>query len=205
MTGAGSLLLGVLAAASAAEAHVAIVGMPGLSMLRLVELGGVVDRIALIPDPGPDPVRIVAVLLDGIDVVVVHLGGASVSPSRARAVTARVRAKDAVLVVVDGRWPGTDLWLDARVVGYRGVTAGHGRLRSMEVAVTVGDRARRTRQARLSLESVAGVSRWRDVSTGRRVGAEGGGAERGGAEGGGAERGGVVAVPPAESLIEGAS
>lgn len=164
IAGAGSVLLGVLAAASAADAHVAIVGMPALSMLRLVEMGGVVERIAVIPDPGPDPVRIAAVLLDGIDVVVLNLGGVSVPPTRARAVTARVRAKDALLVVVDGQWPGTDLRLEARVVGYHGLAPGHGRLRSIEVAVTVDGRSRRIAETQLSVESVAGVSRWRDCS-----------------------------------------
>ncbi|WP_066905380.1 hypothetical protein [Millisia brevis] len=166
IAGAGSVLLGVLAAATAADAHVAIVGMPALSMLRLVELGGVVDRIAVIPDPGPDPVRIAAVLLDGIDVVVLHLGGMAVPPTRARAVTARVRAKDALLVVVDGSWPGTDLRLESRVVGYRGVASGHGRLRSIEIAVAVDDRSHRRTESRLSVESLAGEERWRDCSPG---------------------------------------
>lgn len=164
VVGAGSVLLSMIATASAADAHVAVVGMPALSVLGLVEMGGVVERLSVIPDPGSDPIRIAAVLLDGIDVVVLNLGGADVPPSRARAVTARVRAKSAVLLVVDGTWPGVDLRLASRITGYDGLGVGHGRLRSLQVEVSADGRAGRTRRARVCLESVDGVARWRTAA-----------------------------------------
>ncbi len=70
------------------------------------------------------PLAVAAVLLDGLDLVVLSLGGASIPPSRARAVSARTRNNGAVLVVADGSWPTVDLNLDARVAGYRGGLGG---------------------------------------------------------------------------------
>ncbi|WQB72188.1 hypothetical protein SCD75_02690 [Prescottella equi] len=69
-----------------------------------------------------------AVVVDGIDLVLLSLGGTDVPPSRARSVDARVRRNGAVLIVTDGRWPSVDLRLDARVLGYRGLDAGRGRI-----------------------------------------------------------------------------
>ena len=52
-------------------------------------MGADLSRLAVIPDPGADPVEVAAVLMDGMDLVVLGLGGRSVPPTRARAVTAR--------------------------------------------------------------------------------------------------------------------
>lgn len=44
-------------------------------------------------------------LADGVDLVVLSLGGVDVPPSRARAVAARARKNGTILAVTDGRWP----------------------------------------------------------------------------------------------------
>ncbi|QBJ96848.1 hypothetical protein ERC79_13470 [Rhodococcus sp. ABRD24] len=88
------------------------------------------------PNPGPDPVAVAAALVDGVDFVLVSLGGADVSPSRARAVTARARRNGTVLAVINGRWPTVDLQLNARVAGYTGVGKcwGHSGARTEELS-----------------------------------------------------------------------
>lgn len=124
LSGARSLLLRMVAAATAEGGHAAIVGQPDVGLLAAVEMGADLSRVAVIPYPGTDPVEVAAVLLDGLDLVVLALGGRSVPISRARAVTARARQKGCTLLVTGGDWQGASARLDARVCGYEMVGTG---------------------------------------------------------------------------------
>ena len=124
LSGARSLLLSMVAAVTAAGGNAAIVGQPDLGLLAAVEMGADLSRLAVIPDPGTDPVEVAAVLIDGMDLVVLGLGGRRVSLTRARAVVARARLKGCTLLVTDGDWQGAPTRLEARVCGYD-ITAGH--------------------------------------------------------------------------------
>ena len=126
LSGARSLSLSLVAAVTAAGGHVAIVGQPDVGLLAAVEMGADLSRLAVVPDPGGDPVEVAAVLMDGLDLVVLGLRGRSVAPTRARAVTARARQKGCTLLVTDGDWPGASARLDARVCGYEVTGAGSG-------------------------------------------------------------------------------
>ena len=105
-SGARSLLLSMVAAVTAAGGNVAIVGQPDIGLLAAVEMGADLSRLAVIPDPGTDPVEVAAVLIDGMDLVVLGLGGRRVPQTRARAVVARARNKGCTLLVTDGDWQG---------------------------------------------------------------------------------------------------
>ncbi|MCW2553098.1 MAG: hypothetical protein JWR78_2879 [Mycobacterium sp.] len=126
LSGARSLPLRLVAAVTAAGGHVAIVGQPDVGLLAAVEMGADLSRLAVIPDPGADPVEVAAVLMDGLDLVVLGLGGRSVAPTRARAVTARARQKGCTLLVTDGDWHGASARLESRVCGYEVTGAGAG-------------------------------------------------------------------------------
>ncbi|KZS84174.1 hypothetical protein [Mycobacterium persicum] len=123
LSGARSLLLSMVAAVTAAGGNAAIVGQPDIGLLAAVEMGADLSRLAVIPDPGTDPVEVAAVLLDGMDLVVLGLGGCRVTRTRARAVVARARNKGCTLLVTDGDWEGASTRLEARVCGYE-ITAG---------------------------------------------------------------------------------
>ena len=125
LTGARSLSLSMVAAVTAAGGHAAIVGQPDVGLLAAVEMGADLSRLAVIPEPGADPVEVAAVLMDGMDLVVLGLGGRSVPATRARAVVARARQKGCTLLVTGGDWQGASARLEARVSGYE-VTAGSG-------------------------------------------------------------------------------
>ncbi|CRZ15894.1 hypothetical protein [Mycolicibacterium neworleansense] len=134
-SGARSLSLGMVAAVTAAGGHAAIIGQPDVGLLAAVEMGADLSRLAVIPDPGADPVEVAAVLMDGMDLVVLGLGGRSVPPSRARVMVARARQKGCTLLVTDGDWQGASARLEARVCGYEvagsgpdAPTPGHGRI-----------------------------------------------------------------------------
>ncbi|MEW5811433.1 MAG: hypothetical protein AB1925_18485 [Actinomycetota bacterium] len=118
VSGARSLELKIVAAVTAEGGHVAIIGQPDVGLLAAVEMGADLSRIAVIPEPGADPVEVAAVLMDGMDLVVLGLGGRSVPPSRARAVVARARQRGCTLLVTDGAWQGASTRLEATVSGY---------------------------------------------------------------------------------------
>ncbi|MEV0945908.1 hypothetical protein [Rhodococcus sp. NPDC049939] len=165
VSGAASLLLGLVASVTAGGGHVGVIGHPRLGVLAAVEMGARLERLALIPDPGADPVEIAAVLLDGMDLVVLGLGGTSVAPSRARAVVARARSKGSTLVVTDGHWDGAEMRLNARVHGYTGLGNGFqdrecGRLRSLSLVVCARGRSFQPRTTRLDVRSAQGRVEW---------------------------------------------
>ncbi len=143
LSGARSLPLSMVAAVTAEGGHAAIVGQPDVGLLAAVEMGADLSRIAVIPDPGSDPIEVAAVLMDGMDMVVLGLGGRSVPATRARAVGARARQKGCTLLVTNGDWQGASARLDARVCGYE-ITGrgrpGFGRIAKVQLAYSVSGR-----------------------------------------------------------------
>ncbi len=121
------------------------------------------SRIALVPEPRDNAVEVAAILLDGIDLVILGLSGAAVTPSRARAVVARARSKGNVLVVTQGQWDGPDLRIESRVAGYSGLTAGRGRVTSVRLDVAAQGKGFQ-RTGRMEIREEAGVSVWRSIA-----------------------------------------
>ncbi|MFD6895446.1 hypothetical protein ACFWB0_12995 [Rhodococcus sp. NPDC060086] len=161
VSGSASLLLGMVAAVTAAGGHAAVIGQRRLGLLAAAEMGARLNRVAVIPDPGPDPVEIATVLLDGLDLVVLGLEGKSVPPSRARVVAARVRSKGAVLVVTDGHWDGAQVRLEAKVSGYEGLTGpGRTRLCGTKLSVRALGRAAAPRDACIDVCAGPDGVRW---------------------------------------------
>ncbi len=152
--GATSLLFTLLSGPP--DAWSALVGMPGVGLAAAAEFGVDLDRVVVIPEPGPDVLQVLSILVDGVDMIAVALPPtARPSPSRQRVLTGRLRQRGAVLLVL-GPWPGADLVLTARWVSWGGLGQGHGRLRDRELVVEVGGRgaaAARTQQAVLLLRA----------------------------------------------------
>jgi hypothetical protein len=154
LSGARSLPLSMVAAVTAKGGHAAIVGQPHVGLLAAVEMGADLSKIAVIPEPGSDPVEVAAVLMDGMDLVVLGLGGRSVPATRARAVVARARQKGCTLLVTDGDWQGASARLEARVCGYEitgsgdGSRPGFGRISKVRLAYSASGRAGLARVAR---------------------------------------------------------
>ncbi len=149
--GATSLLFTLLAAPT--NAWSALVGMPDVGLLAAAELGVELDRLVLVPDPGPDVLQVLAILADGVDIIAV-VPPKVIAPARLRVLSARLRQSGAVLLVA-GQWPGADLVLDSRIEGWTGLSRGHGRLRDRELVVEVSGRgsAGRRRSAVMLLQS----------------------------------------------------
>ncbi len=146
--GSTTLLLALLAAATAEGSWAAIVGLPDLGLVAASELGVVVHRLALVPAPGAELVSVTAALLDGLDLVAV-----AVQPraADARRLSARARHRGSVLLPMND-WPGADLELEGSG-RWHGLSDGHGRLRTRELTVRSLGRgsAARGNQVRLTL------------------------------------------------------
>jgi hypothetical protein len=143
LSGARSLPVSMVAAVTATGGHAAIVGQPDVGLLAAVEMGADLSRLAVIPDPGSDPVEVAAVLIDGMDLVGLGLGGRAVPATRARAVTARARQKGCTLLVTGGDWQGAATRLEARVSGYEmtGVGKRLGRISRVRLAMRATGRS----------------------------------------------------------------
>ena len=136
--GATSLLLALIAAASRAGSWCAVVGVPALGVAAADELGVALDRLALVPYPGPDWATVVAALLDGVDVVVAATPGPVAATVTGR-LAARARHRGGVLVPY-GRWDGADVTLDAVRGVWHGLGQGRGRLRCRQLTITAHGR-----------------------------------------------------------------
>lgn len=139
--GTSSLVLALLAGASAGGAWSAVVGMPGLGLLAAAQAGVELERLALIPHPGPEWATVVAALLDGLDLVVVAPPG-PVPPRVASRLAARARQRGSVLLPYGG-WEGAALTLTAEPGEWEGLGAGRGRLRCRELTIIARGRGDR--------------------------------------------------------------
>jgi hypothetical protein len=135
---ATSLLLSLLAEASKAGSWCAVVGVPTLGAGAAAELGVALDRLALVPNPGPDWPTVVAALLDGFDIVVASVPE-TMAPAIASRLAARARQRGAVLMPY-GPWPAVDLTLDAVDPAWHGIESGRGRLRGRQLTVVARGR-----------------------------------------------------------------
>ncbi|MGX7827509.1 hypothetical protein ACTG9Q_20725 [Actinokineospora sp. 24-640] len=144
--GARSLLLALLAGAVAEGAWAAVVGLPDLGVLAATENGVPAERLALVPRPGVELVRVVAALLDGFAVVAV---AGDVREADARGLSARARSRGAVLLVL-GAWPGTEVELTCARGRWSGAGRGEGALRERTLEVRARGRGAAARPVRVS-------------------------------------------------------
>jgi len=144
--GATSLLFALLTGPQ--RSWSAVVGMPGLGLLAAAELGVDLTKVVLVPDPGPDVLQILSVLADGVELIAVATpSGPLGSAARMRVLTGKLRQHGAT-VLASGGWPGAELVLRTRTLGWTGLGRGHGRLRDREVEVTVTGRGASGRPSR---------------------------------------------------------
>lgn len=136
--GSVTVLLALLAEATASGSWAGVVGMPRLGVVAAAELGVAVSRLALVPRPGPDLPAVAGALLDGMDIVVIAAAG-RLQESHARRLSARARHRGAVLVPF-GPWPGADLELTHVRSHWAGLAKGYGHFHSRELTIAARGR-----------------------------------------------------------------
>ncbi|WFE93996.1 hypothetical protein [Micromonospora sp. WMMD987] len=148
-SGGTSLVLALLAEASRAGSWCAVVGVPTFGAGAAAEAGIALDRLALVPHPGPDWPTVVAALIDGVDVVVTAVPHAVATPVADR-LAARARQRGCVLVPY-GRWAGADVTLQVVRGVWTGLGPGRGRLRRREVTVSARGRGAAARPKEITM------------------------------------------------------
>ena len=158
--GAPSLAMAGAAEASQHGSWVAGVGLPSLGLVAADELGVALERLVLVAAPERDAWGgVVAALVDGFDLVVLHAGATGVRPADARRLVARARERGAVLLQLGAGWPeAADVQLEVARARWEGLDHGHGRLLARKVRVAGGGRgeAARPRQVDLWLPGADG-------------------------------------------------
>lgn len=148
--GSTTLLLALLAEATARGSWAAVVGVPGLGLAAAGELGVDLGRLALVPHPGAEFPAAAAALLDGLDLVAVPPPSGAGGEALARRLSARARQRGSVLVAL-GPWSGAEVELRCRTRRWLGTADGHGHLRAREVVVEATGRASPVRPVRATV------------------------------------------------------
>ncbi len=148
IAGSTSLLLCLLAAASQSGSWCAVVGLPQLGLAAAAEMGISLERLALVPYPGPQWTGVVATLLDGFDLVVIAAAGQVAASVRAQ-LAARARQRGSVLMPFTTlAWEGADVSLTPEKSVWHGLGQGSGRLRSRKLTVCARGRGSAERPRR---------------------------------------------------------
>ncbi|WP_185972651.1 hypothetical protein, partial [Georgenia yuyongxinii] len=151
VTGSTSVLLALAGTASADGAWCALAAMPDVGWRAAAAAGLALERVAVVPAPGPDAAAVVGALADGFDVLVVGRCPALGERDR-RLLGSRLRTRGAVLLTTHP-WPGAQLVLRATAQSWDGLGQGWGHLARQELAVRASGRAgaTRTREVRVHL------------------------------------------------------
>lgn len=128
LAGGHSLVVALVAAATAAGKRCAIIGYPALGLAAVAAEGGDLSQVALVPSAGADPGVVASVLLDGMDMVVLDPACGRIPPARARVLAGRARSAGTVLVAGARDWPGADLHLESATSRCAGLDRGYGRI-----------------------------------------------------------------------------
>jgi hypothetical protein len=167
VAGSFSLLLALLAEASATGAWCVLVDLPVGATTRLGaeaarDLGIDLSRLPVVPAAGENWTNVVGALLDAFDIVAAR-APARLTDGELRRLAARARSRESVLLPytgsAGGRWPTADLRLTAEPGGWSGIGDGHGRLarRRMRISVEGRGQAARARETTLWLPGERGA------------------------------------------------
>ncbi|MEJ3750590.1 hypothetical protein WEI85_45950 [Actinomycetes bacterium KLBMP 9797] len=151
-----SLLVAVIASATSTGAWAAAVGMPELGMLAAADHGIDLARLGLVPQPGPDWLKVVAALVDGVAVVAVRPPSPVTAADKSR-LTARLRQRGGLLITTCA-WDGADVSLRVSDQRWYGLGQGRGRFKARTAMITVHGRGAlvRTRQTTVWLPAPDG-------------------------------------------------
>lgn len=151
-----ALLLALMARPSQDGAWCAAVGMPELGAEAAERYGIDLDRLVLVPEPGPRWLAITATLAEVMPVVAVR-PPARVGDAEVSRLAARLRERGAVLLV-QGAWPQAEASIEVGDPRWSGLGGGHGYLAGRELTVSVTSRrSPAPRRARMLLPAADGT------------------------------------------------
>ncbi|GAA2221688.1 hypothetical protein N1031_02670 [Herbiconiux moechotypicola] len=151
VTGSTALVMALMAGPSADGVWCGVVGLPDFGVEAAAGFGVDLERLALVPHPGPEWLTVAAAMADVVGVVVTT-APSRVAPSAVARLQARIRQRQATLIVL-GDWPQSEAALSVTESRWEGIGAGHGHLsgRHVTVSATARSGSGRPRRARLWL------------------------------------------------------
>lgn len=154
LTGARGPAVSIVAAVTAAGGHVAVVDTPTFGLLAAHEQGADLSHVAVIGNAGNDPITVLSVLADGMDVIVWTPGATVFTPSIERGLAARLRTKETTLITLGAGLRRPDYRLDAQIIDYHGITEGSGLLSAVDTVLTSSGRNLHPTRTGIRLERV---------------------------------------------------
>ena len=152
LLGARGPAISMVAAVTRAGGSVAIIDTPAFGLLAAHEQGAELARIAFIPEAGADPIAIVSVLTEGIDLIVWTPGRSTFTPSVERGLAARLRTKHSTLLALGPGLRRPDYRLEAATTGFHGINDGLGYLSGTDTTICSSGRNLAPTQTRIRIE-----------------------------------------------------
>ncbi len=149
-----SLALALLAGPSRAGAWCGVVGMADFGVEAATELGMVLERTILVPEPGESWLEATAALVDVVTLVLIRPPG-RVAEATAGKLAARLRKRGAALVSL-GPWPRSEATLRVVEPQWQGAGRGEGHLRARRLTVEVRRGAAPPRRTHLWMPALDG-------------------------------------------------
>jgi hypothetical protein len=156
VSGAMSLLFGLLARPSQDGSWCAMVGMPEVGVEAAERLGVDLGKLVLVPEPGARWLAVASTLAEVLPVIAVRPLGRAGAAEMSR-LAARLRDRGGVLLV-QGAWPQAEAVLTVEESSWEGLGRGHGYLADRSLTVTASSRRWPTpRRRRLMLPAMDGT------------------------------------------------
>ncbi len=138
----GAVTAALVAAATAAGQHVAIVDIAQCGYLAIADLGGDLSRVIAVPDSQGQALETINVLADGVDLVVAHLPQEPTA-SQVRPLLTRLRKTETALLAVSDPFSSSAGRITSALQQVYGLslldpaaTVAHGRIRGVEYAIS---------------------------------------------------------------------
>ncbi len=157
------LAMALLAGPSQEGAWSAVVGADDFGVEAAAEMGVDLTRTVLVPDPGEHWLEATAALVDVVTMVLLK-PPAGVGERTASRIAARLRKRSSVLVVL-GRWPGSEARLEVERSTWTGADHGRGRLLGRRLVVGVRRGSAPVRRTELELPAGESLRRVEDVAS----------------------------------------
>jgi hypothetical protein len=135
--GSNSVLFAVAAALWGPSTWGALAGLPDAGLLAASQAGIPLERTVVIPDLGPNPLPVIAALIDSRGLIMA--GPLNATPADRRRIEARIRHRRTHLIVA-GPWPGARLAVSVKREVRDGIGRGDGTLGEASLSVSVRSR-----------------------------------------------------------------
>ncbi|SQG64111.1 Uncharacterised protein [Corynebacterium renale] len=152
----------ILAQATDAGLRAGVVGWPELAFASVDDMGGQLQRIVAVPEPGTHGLHVATVLSEGLDLVLYRHASQgkryTIPPSVARPLEAKLRSGRAAFLLSGAHIAAPAATLEGTVTSFHGLARGSGRITGVDINVTVQARGHAPQATTLTVGHTPTVS-----------------------------------------------